>query len=348
MATPIPPTIEVPPRCNDMRLDACCSLLLEPYSRSFIQSCICNHFILLNGEYATKNTTTHTGDIITLDTRAIEEENDDTLRPREIPLEIVYEDEYLLAVNKQAGLAVHPHVGNRDHTLANALLHLRGDTLSNLSGNDRPGIVHRLDKNTSGILLVAKSNPVHTALKKMFSTRTIKKMYIGICLGSPPRPDDTLTHPIGRMPSYPTRRAVVPDGRSAITSYMQLAGIPGVSLMLFRIFTGRTHQIRVHAAYEGFPIAADKMYGGAAKRIGQLPPPARDVARHVLKRCPRLALHAYAIGLTHPVTNTPLILRAPVPRDMISGLHVIPDIADVLTLDHGLLYKDGLDIEALM
>ncbi len=339
----------VPDTYERIRMDVCCHTLLPgQYSRSFIQSCIGNGIITRNGEPVRKNTIVCPGDEIYVDAAALADACDESIEPREMPLDILYEDEYVLVLSKPAGLAVHPHAGERHETLANGLLWYCGDTLSDLSGADRPGIVHRLDRNTSGILVAAKSNEVHRALKHNFKLRSVKKVYVAVCLGTPDTEEGEITHPIGRMSEHPTRRCVCADGRDAVTSYKKIAGNEGVTLLLCRIHTGRTHQIRVHCAHEGFPVAADKMYGGGGSRIGQLPEKVRAHARKILTVCPRLALHAYSLGFFHPVTQQWSVFSAPLPSDMQRAIATIEHTDATLRIEQGRLYAEGAQVYELM
>lgn len=270
--------------------------------------------VRVNGHPALKRAVLAEGDMVETDPDAFGPPASTHAEPQDIPLDIIYEDEYLLAVNKPAGLVVHPGSGNRRGTLVNALLYHVGS----LSGGylpDRPGIVHRLDKNTSGVLLVAKTDRVHAALGELFARREIAKVYLGVCLGRRPLDRGAIDAPIGRSRREPLRRTVRPGGKEALTEYRLLCHRSGVSLLELRIHTGRTHQIRVHCRHLGFPVLADEEYGGGRTAVKRLQPLDRPFAYAVADCFMRQALHARRIRCTHPVTKAPLSIEAPLPED---------------------------------
>jgi 23S rRNA pseudouridine1911/1915/1917 synthase len=275
--------------------------------------------VLLNGKPAKKNDRLKVGDSVSV----LQEELEKVVRPplvaQEIPIDVIYEDDYLLAVNKPAGLVVHPGSGNRDGTLVNALLH-RAGALSDGGAVDRPGIVHRLDKDTSGIVLVAKDNRTHEKLSAMFAERSVEKHYLGLCIGKRPAARGVIDAAIGRSRSDPTKRRIDREGKRAITEYRVLGYECGISVVHFRPKTGRTHQIRVHCSHAGFPIVADEAYGGGAGRITTLPVMARPFAHKIFACFERHALHAYRLRLAHPATGKDLDLSAPLPGDFQQAL----------------------------
>jgi 23S rRNA pseudouridine1911/1915/1917 synthase len=248
---------------------------------------------------------------------------DTELAPESIPLDIVHEDDELLVINKPAGLVVHPAAGNWSGTLVNALIAHCGASLSGIGGEKRPGIVHRLDKETSGLLVVAKTDRAHRALSAQFAdhgrTGALRRGYLAFVWGVPERPRGTIDKPIGRHPHARERMAVRPGGREAITHWEVLEryrgsdGKPVASLLACRLETGRTHQLRVHLAAIGHPLLGDPVYGAGFKtKANQLPP----AAQAALKALARQALHAYLIAVEHPVGCKNLEFRSELPDDL--------------------------------
>ncbi len=235
-------------------------------------------------------------------------------QPQDIPLDVLFEDEHLIVVNKPSGMAAHPAPGTRDGTLVNALLFHCGDTLSGIGGVLRPGIVHRLDKDTSGVLVAAKSDAAHRGLSALFAKHDIDREYRAVVRGAPKHMSGTITTQIGRSHHDRKKMAVLRGGgREAITHY-QLEEVfgdtkPLAALLLCRLETGRTHQIRVHMAHMGFPCLGDPVYGSGA--------PAREI-QELIKELgfERQALHAAILGFVHPITGAKLRFRAPLPDDM--------------------------------
>ncbi|HVN77154.1 MAG TPA: RluA family pseudouridine synthase [Thermoanaerobaculaceae bacterium] len=233
--------------------------------------------------------------------------------PQAIPLDVLYEDAHLIAINKPPGLVIHPAAGNPDGTLVNALLaHCRD--LSGIGGVERPGIVHRLDKDTSGVLVAAKTDLAHRALSLSFRWRTTDKRYLAVVYGAPKTPEGVVDAPIARHPSERKRMAVVPGGRQARTLWWVRERFDGAALLECRLVTGRTHQVRVHLAHVGHALVGDPTYAGRQWRtIG-------DAA--VAAACryfPRQALHAWRLTITHPASGEPMTFEAPLPAD-IAGL----------------------------
>ncbi|MBF0356527.1 MAG: RluA family pseudouridine synthase [Alphaproteobacteria bacterium] len=233
-----------------------------------------------------------------------------------IALDVRYEDDHLIIVNKPAGLVVHPAPGNLDQTLVNALIAHCGDSLSGIGGVKRPGIVHRLDKETSGLLVAAKTDAAHRGLARLFATHDIERAYRALIWGVPIPPIGKFSGDIGRDPKHRTRMAVVPEGRgrSALTRYKVLKSWKGaVSLIDCRLETGRTHQIRVHFAHAGHALVGDPVYGGKTRgvRLKNL----SDENRLQLQAFPRQALHAFQLGFVHPVDGNYLKFDAPLPQD---------------------------------
>lgn len=253
--------------------------------------------------------------------------------PEDIPLAVVHEDADLLVVDKPAGMVVHPGPGNPRGTLVNALLHRCRAGLSAIGGAWRPGIVHRIDKDTSGLLVVARTDRAHQGLAAQFAAHTIDRLYLGVTLGAPSATDPRLmglkgvaaegggviriTTQIDRHPTDRQRRAVVAaGGKAAVTRLSVIEAFgqpPQAALCAFRLETGRTHQIRVHAAYLGHPLAGDPVYGGSRRPAGSALP---DGAAQALTAFPRQALHAARLGFVHPTTGAAMAFDSPLPPDM--------------------------------
>jgi 23S rRNA pseudouridine1911/1915/1917 synthase len=196
----------------------------------------------------------------------------------------------------------------------NGLVH-RIQSLSEGSASDRPGIVHRLDKETSGVLVVAKNNLAHTAMAYLFENRKIEKTYVGFCIGAPSELHGSINFPLARSHQDPLKRATSPHGKVARTEYKIIQTKSGISAVSFKPYTGRTHQIRVHASAKGFPIVADKLYGGGKEHLLRIDPLDRPFAYSILKCFERHALHAFSISFEHPFTHTRLAVTAPLPGD---------------------------------
>jgi 23S rRNA pseudouridine1911/1915/1917 synthase len=231
---------------------------------------------------------------------------------QELPLDILYEDEDLLVLNKPAGLVVHPAPGHPEHTLVNALLHHCGTSLSGIGGVARPGIVHRLDKETSGCLVVAKNDAAHLKLSAQFSGRQVEKLYHAIVCGQVAAESGEIDAPIVRHPTHRKRMAVAwRGGRQARTSYRVLERLRGATLVEARPHTGRTHQIRVHFQHLGFPIAGDRVYG---------PRQTAGLEKATGYAIGRQLLHAARLALHHPLTGKPMVLQAALPEDFATAL----------------------------
>jgi 23S rRNA pseudouridine1911/1915/1917 synthase len=229
--------------------------------------------------------------------------------PQDIPLSIIFEDEYLLVVDKPAGLVVHPAAGNLDGTLVNALLHHCRGSLSGIGGVARPGIVHRIDKDTSGLLVVAKTDAAHEGLARQFAAHSIDRRYLAIVGGSPRTSAGTIDAPLARSAANRKKIAVVEAGRGkrAVTHWRLLERLRDAALVECRLETGRTHQVRVHMASIGHPLIGDPVYGRASR-------PHRDLLKSL--NFHRQALHAAELGFVHPVTKNRLSFRSGMPPDM--------------------------------
>lgn len=234
------------------------------------------------------------------------------LAAEEIPLEILYEDSDLVVVNKPAGMVVHPGAGNAGGTLVNALLGHCHD-LSGVGGEIRPGIVHRIDKDTSGVLVVAKNDPAHRSLSHQFKEHTIKRVYLALVFGSPKSDKGKIESVIGRHPVDRKRMSgKARRGKQAVTHWQAIGRYQGLTLMRLRLETGRTHQIRVHLSEAGHPLAGDTVYGGSG-RLSSIHDP-QLIA--LIKRLGRQALHAKTLGFIHPMTCEYLEFDTELPADM--------------------------------
>jgi 23S rRNA pseudouridine1911/1915/1917 synthase len=238
--------------------------------------------------------------------------------PQDIPLGIVFEDEHLLVVDKPAGLVVHPAAGNLDGTLVNALLHHCGGSLSGIGGVARPGIVHRIDKDTSGLLVVAKTDVAHEGLARQFAAHSIDRRYLAIVSAVPKVSEGSVDAALARSATNRKKIAIVENGRGkrAVTHWKRLTALQDAALVECRLETGRTHQVRVHMASIGHPLLGDPVYGRSGKTHGKL---LEELGFH------RQALHAAELGFTHPVTKHRLSFSSPMPPDMqelMSGLGV--------------------------
>lgn len=334
--------LEVPPGYREGgRLDAYLARFLAYASRTKIQRGIREGRVCVNGVVVQKPAyTVQPGDVITL--RMLRPPPVEIV-PEPIPLDVVYEDAYLMVVNKQAGLVVHPARGNRSGTLVNALLHhigsgpVRFDEDDELPEDDevglsmrstgltevqleapRPGIVHRLDKDTTGLLVVAKDDRTHVELARQFEHRTIARTYLALIWGVPIPPQGRIEAAIGRDPRNRQRMAVVPEdrGKRAVTHYEVVEALPATALVRFRLETGRTHQIRVHARHLGHPVLGDLTYGGRTIRYGPNTPRRKAFYDQLFARLTRQALHAHTLGFRHPHTQEWLEFEAPLPSDM--------------------------------
>ncbi len=244
------------------------------------------------------------------------------IRPQAIPLEILHEDDALIVVNKPAGLVVHPGAGNPDHTLVNALVHHCPD-IEGVGGVRRPGLVQRLDKNTSGVLVVAKTEAAFRSLVEAMRRREIVRRYRGLVWGEVPD-SGVIELPIGRDPKRRQRMAVRAEGgRPALTAYRTLSRFDFLSYLELTLLTGRTHQIRVHLSHQDHPVFGDPTYGGRSRPLRSLPVAARRVARELLGQIRRQALHAWRLEFKHPVGGEALSLEAPLPRDFARVLAVL-------------------------
>lgn len=267
------------------------------HSRSYFQMLIEEERVMVNGTSVKKRYEPKQGDEISIHFILTPEIG---LDPEDIPLDIIYEDEHIIAVNKPAGMVVHPATGNWTGTFVNALLHHCQKLPENIDSALRPGIVHRLDKETSGILIAAKTSTAQQRLISLFASRQVYKEYIAICIGNPG--DKEIEAPIGRHPIHRQQMAVVENGRPALSICKTLATGGKLSLVRVILATGRTHQIRVHLKHIGAPVLGDPLYG--------------NLQANTKHSASRQLLHAYKLRFAHPITQKELELVAPMPADM--------------------------------
>ncbi len=297
-------TEEVPFEMAGMRLDQALAELFADYSRSKLQTWVKAGRVQVNGLTLKAKDKLDGGEVITLDAEA---EVVVLNEPEKIPLDIVFEDESLLIVNKPAGLVVHPAVGNWHGTLLNALLNHE----SNLETLPRAGIVHRIDKETSGLLMIAKTLQAHNSLTQQLQDREIVREYQAITRGRMTA-GGTVDEPIGRHPTERIRFAVRENGKQAVTHYRVGKRFTRHTLVQVKLETGRTHQIRVHMAYIRFPLLGDQIYGGRF----QMPPDCSEQLEKELRSFKRQALHAAKLGLVHPITGEYCEWEQALPDDM--------------------------------
>jgi 23S rRNA pseudouridine1911/1915/1917 synthase len=295
----IPPPariLEIPAECAGLRLDQALARLLPEHSRSRLAAWVKQGKVSLNDTAADARRKVWGGERVAIAAVALPEEA--AQQPEDIPLTVVYEDGHVLVVNKPAGLVAHPGSGNWQGTLLNALLH----HAPQLAGVPRAGIVHRLDKDTSGLLVVAKTLEAQTDLVRQLAARTVKRQYLALAHGRVAR-DGLVDAPIGRHPVQRTKMAVVASGRAARTHYRVLERFAQATLLECALETGRTHQIRVHMAELGHPLVGDPVYGP------------RRRAQGALADFPRQALQAWRLALVHPATGAEQAWEAPLPED---------------------------------
>jgi 23S rRNA pseudouridine1911/1915/1917 synthase len=291
------------------------SLNLEKlYSRSFIDKLLKNEAILVNGKVVKKNHKLTSSDIIEI---TIPPKDEVEIKPQNIPFDIIWEDDDIVIVNKPAGLVVHPGAGISDGTLVNALMYHFKEELSKRHDPLRPGIVHRLDKETSGLLIVAKNDKVHSLLSRMFQDRIIKKTYLAVTVGIPPKTEDTINTMIGRSKRDRIKMTVTDDGRDAITHYKIIKYYDFFSVSEIILETGRTHQIRVHFSHINCPILGDNTYSTLKRTLSIVPFHYQKKVKYLLaNHLKRQALHAYKLEFEHPITKEIIKVEAPIPEDI--------------------------------
>lgn len=281
---------------ENCRLDKYLAESDKDLSRTIIQKLISEEKILVNGKKTKSSYKVCEGDIVTIEN--IEAKEDTYLKPQKMDLDVIYEDNDIIIVNKEKGIVVHPGNGNPDGTLANAILERCKDSLSGIGGTIRPGIVHRIDKDTSGLVIIAKNDNAHLKISKQIQERTVSKTYIALVRGVIKENEATINMPIGRSTKDRKKMAVTKTGKEAVTHFKVLKRYDGFTLLEVKIETGRTHQIRVHMSEIGYPIVGDEVYSNGKNPFnvkGQM-------------------LHAQKLEFTHPTTNQKVTYEAPLPE----------------------------------
>lgn len=286
--------INVEKELTNLRLDKAISIKIEDLSRVAIQRLIENEKILVNGKKAKASYKLNINDLIEI----FEEEPEETkILAEDIPLDVVYEDDDIIVINKQKGLVVHPGNGNPNGTLVNAILARCKDSLSGIGGEIRPGIVHRIDKDTSGLLIVAKNDKAHINMSEQIKEHKVTKTYIALARGKIKENEATINMPIGRNPNDRIKMAVTKNGKEAITHIKVLEKFQDYTLIEVKIETGRTHQIRVHLAQIGYPLVGDYVYSNGKNPFG----------------VEGQMLHSYSLEFKHPITGKDMKLEAKLP-----------------------------------
>ena len=306
---------------HGMRLDKFLALKIQDHSRTRLSELIEGNFVLVNQKNVDGPAfKVKTGQHIDVTIPPLVEAYP---TPQNIPLEVIYEDDDVIVLNKAAGMVVHPAPGHPEGTLVNALLSHCGTSLSGINGVKRPGIVHRLDKETSGLLVAAKNDKAHHSLAHQLATREMGRCYIALVWGMVLPKSGTIEGPIGRDPRHRQRMAIREGGKFARTHYTALQFFGKVaSLVECRLDTGRTHQIRVHLTAKGFPLIGDPLYGKQPRSV-----PA-SLKAYLAEKWPmaRQALHAKELSFVHPTTHEKLHFSTPLPEDMLNLIHVLESI----------------------
>ena len=289
------------------RLDKVLPQVIDGYSRSYLTSLLKDGEVLLNGVRVRPSAKVKEGDHVFF---SIPEKIVPDILPEDIPLDILYEDSDVLVVNKPKGMVVHPATGHYTGTLVNAVLYHCGDSLSGINGVLRPGIVHRIDRDTTGSVIVCKNDAAHRSIAQQLKDHTIVRRYLAICRGILKDDDCTIDEPLARDPKDRKKMAVVPGGKRAVTHVHVLTRFRDATYIECRLETGRTHQIRVHLAHLGHPLLGDTVYGGAKNNPG-----------HLQGQC----LHAYILGFVHPTTGEYIETKAPIPAYFQHLLDTLPE-----------------------
>ena len=300
------------------RADAMIARLMPELSRSQAQRLLEDGMVCMDGSPVKKSYRSREGDVLEL---TLPEVREPELQAQDIALDVIYEDNDLIVINKPKGLVVHPAPGHPDGTLVNALLHHCGDSLSGIGGERRPGIVHRIDKDTSGLLLIAKTPEAKTSLGLQFFEHTTQRTYQALVWGTFREQQGTVTGALARDNSDRTKYRIWslednPDAKPAVTHWQVIETFPYVTLVECRLETGRTHQIRVHMQSLGHPLFADEKYGGTEILKGLPTQKYKQFIHNCFDLCPRQALHAKTLGFTHPRTGEPMFFDSNLPEDM--------------------------------
>ncbi len=305
--------ITVPQGKKKERIDVFLAHQIENASRSKVQNAIKQGFVTIDGKPVKSNHIVSPGEEITV---TLPKPPPPEALPEKIPIDIVFEDDSIIIVNKPAGMVTHPAHGNYSGTLVNALLYRAQSGLAETDDPMRPGIVHRLDKDTSGLMVATKNDRAYQFISRQFSGRTINREYWAICWGSFPEKSGTIEANLGRSLSDRKKIIVREDGKPAITHYEVIEEYDSLSLVQLNLMTGRTHQIRVHLAHVHRPIFGDPTYGGRRIVFGDVTPKRKAFIHTLLERLPRQALHAKTIGFIHPETKNKMFFESELPGDM--------------------------------
>jgi 23S rRNA pseudouridine1911/1915/1917 synthase len=315
--------LRIPPGQHKERIDSYLTRHIENATRNKVQEAIKNGEVLVNSKIVKVSYSVQPDDLVQIN---LSRPDPPKVEAEDIPLDIVYEDDYLLVVNKPAGMVTHPAYKNYSGTLVNALMH-HSDNLSKLHAEEdeefdvvRPGIVHRLDKDTSGLLVVAKDETTHQLLAKQFAAKTSEREYNAIVWGKFKQLAGIIDAPLGRSKSDRKKVAVVADGKHAVTEYEVMEQFEYLSFVKLHLRTGRTHQIRVHLSSIHHPVFGDETYGGREITVGNLSGKKKAEAVNLLDLMPRQALHAKKLGFVHPATKEMMRFESELPSDM---LHVL-------------------------
>jgi len=305
-------TISVPERKTKERLDTFLAGQIGQISRSQIQKLIREGLVQVDGNRVKSHHVVRPLEEIVV---VFPKPRSPEIVPEDIPLEIIYEDHYLLVINKKAGMVVHPAYGHLSGTLVNALL-FYCQKLSGVDDPYRPGIVHRIDKDTSGLLVVAKNNVIHERLAEQFRSKRVTRQYVAVVWGNVKRSSGTVETCLARSVRDRKKIGVTARGKNAVTHFEVQERLPLTTLLRLRLGTGRTHQIRVHLAYMGHPVFGDPTYGGRGRQLGGLNQKQIALGMELLKMMPRQALHAKTLGFIHPVTKKEYFFDSDLPDDI--------------------------------
>lgn len=297
---------------NGERIDKFLVGVMEDVSRTDVQKLIVAGEVKVGGAVASKNFRVETGMVVVVD--KVPQKEASTLEPENIPLDIVYEDEDIVVINKPRNLVVHPGNGVSKGTLAAGLLYHFKENLSTVNGPLRPGIVHRLDKDTPGLMVVAKNDAAHRHLAHQLETRTLHRTYNALVWGCPRDLEGCIDAPIGRNPKNRLKMAVVKGGKESRTHFVAKKFFAFATLLELQLESGRTHQIRVHTRYSGHPVVGDPLYDGRDESLGRVPPLMKDIAAKVLEIAPAQLLQAVKIELIHPRTGKLVKFKVPLEK----------------------------------